>query len=205
MPAGWGGVPGRDDAAQEWEATMRQAVLSPAVFAVGIAAGLAGMVALATPAAAKTQGSQVAVRDDCDPATFNAALGPGACVGSGDTTFDELITSVATTGAHPKWINNPNRLNVDAGKRVSAYNKGGEGHTFTEVAAFGGGCVDALNQLLGLTPVPECANPANFPGGILAPGTATTPVSLSPGTHTFQCLIHPWMHTTVQVSGRRPA
>ena len=180
---------------------MRQTVLSQAVSVLGIAVGLAGMVALAAPAEAKTQGSQVAVRDDCDPATFNQALGPGACVGSGGTTFDALIGSVATTGSHPKWRNNPTALTVQAGRTVSAFNKGGEAHTFTEVARFGGGCVDALNQLLGLTPVPECADLAVFPGGILAPGAAGAPLRLSRGTHTFQCLIHPWMHTTVVVGG----
>ena len=41
------------------------------------------------------------------------------------------------------------------GGSVEARNVGGEVHTFSEVASFGGGCIDALNDLLGLTPVPS--------------------------------------------------
>jgi hypothetical protein len=69
------------------------------------------------------------------------------------------------------------------------------------VASFGGGCIDVLNGLLGLTPVPECAG---FPFGafgatLVRPGE-TLSVTLAPGTHRFECLIHPWMRTTVVVS-----
>ena len=38
------------------------------------------------------------------------------------------------------------------GGTLEAPNKGGEDHTFTEVANFGGGCIDFLNGLLGLVP-----------------------------------------------------
>src|SRR6266545_3049725 len=83
----------------------------------------------------------------------------------------------------------------------AAHNRGGEDHTFTEVADFGGGCIAAVNALLGLTPVPECAG---FPGGAFAattvsPGDTVTTSPLSPGIHRFECLIHPWMQTTVTV------
>ena len=54
------------------------------------------------------------------------------------------------------------QLKLDAGGTLQAHNRGGEDHSFTEVANFGGGCIAALNELLGLTPVPECAG---FPGG----------------------------------------
>ena len=59
----------------------------------------------------------------------------------------------------------PGQLSLDAGGTLAARNRGGEVHTFTEVATFGGGCIEALNDLLGLTPVPECAG---FPGGAFA-------------------------------------
>ena len=40
----------------------------------------------------------VRVRDDCDPASFNAALqDPEACVGDGDTLFQEASVSVCDT------------------------------------------------------------------------------------------------------------
>jgi hypothetical protein len=71
---------------------------------------------------------------------------------------------------------------------------------FTEVANFGGGCIEALNDLLGLTPVPECAG---FPGGIFAatriPAGGTLTVTPAPGIHRFECLIHLWMRMTVTV------
>src|SRR6266498_3441439 len=68
-------------------------------------------------------------------------------------------------------------------------------------AVLGGGCIAAVNALLGLTPVPECAG---FPGGAFAattvsPGDTVTTSPLSPGIHRFECLIHPWMQTTVTV------
>ena len=84
---------------------------------------------------------------------------------------------------------------------IDANNRGGEDHTFTEVATFGGGCIGILNGLLGLTPVAECAG---FPGGAfgatLVPTRGTIEkAALSPGTHRFECLIHPWMQAKLKV------
>ena len=123
--------------------------------------------------------------DDCDPATFNAAIGPGTCVKDGGTTFQAFIGQLLAQGRAPAWRFAPAQLNLDAGGTLQANNRGGEDHTFTEVANFGGGCIQALNDLLGLTPVPECAG---FPGGAFAAtlvpagGTVTT-APLPPGVH----------------------
>jgi hypothetical protein len=72
--------------------------------------------------------------------------------------------------------------------------------SFSEVANFGGGCIGFLNGLLGLSPVPECAG---FPGGVFGataiPAGGTLTVTLAPGIHRFECLIHPWMQTTIDV------
>ena len=54
---------------------------------------------------------------------------------------------------------------------------------------------------------PECASVVNgvltpAPGALatmLAPGAALTVEDLQPGTHNFQCCIHPWMRTTVKI------
>jgi hypothetical protein len=144
----------------------------------------------------------VQVRDDCDPATFDAALqNPNACVKDGGTTFEEFIGQLIAMGRAPAWKFAPGMLALDTGGSIDAYNKGGEFHTFTEVAAFGGGCVAVLNQILGLSPVPECANPALFGTTGIAPGGELEGAPLPAGTHRFQCLIHPWMRTTVQVGG----
>ena len=167
---------------------------------------VAGIVALLVlvPAAGATAASssrQVQALDDCDPATFNAVVGPGTCVGDGGTTFSEFVAQLLAQGRAPAWHFAPAQLKLDAGGTLTAHNRGGEDHTFTQVATFGGGCIAALNDLLGLTPVPECAG---FPGGAFAatlipPGGTVTTSPLRPGVHRFECLIHPWMRTTVTV------
>jgi plastocyanin len=166
----------------------------------------AGVVALlllvpAAGASAASTTRQVQVLDDCDPVTFNAAIGPGTCVKDGTTTFQAFIGQLLAQGRAPAWRFAPEQLRLDPGGRLQANNRGGEDHTFTEVANFGGGCIAALNDLLGLTPVPECAG---FPGGAFGatevePGATVTTAPLPPGVHRYECLIHPWMQTTVTV------
>jgi hypothetical protein len=118
-------------------------------------AGLAALLLL-VPAAGSSATSttrQVQVLDDCDPATFNAAIGPGTCIKDGGTTFSEFIAQLLAQGRAPAWRFTPEQLRLDPGGVLQANNRGGEDHTFTEVANFGGGCIQALNDLLGLTPV----------------------------------------------------
>jgi plastocyanin len=165
--------------------------------------GFAALLALvfATGSSALSSSRQVVMRDNCDPTTFNAVVGPGTCVRNGGTTFSTFVDQLIGQGGAPAWRFAPEQLKLAAGGTLEAPNLGGEGHTFTEVANFGGGCIDVLNDLLGLTPVPECAG---FPGGLFgatlvpAGGTLTTG-PLAPGIHRFECLIHPWMRTTVEV------
>jgi hypothetical protein len=104
---------------------------------------------------------------------FNAAIGPGTCVKDGGTTFSEFVAQLLAQGRAPAWRFAPGQLRLDAGGTMQARNRGGEVHTFTQVADFGGGCIQALNDLLGLTPVPECAG---FPGGAFA-ATALPPAA----------------------------
>ena len=168
-------------------------------------ATMAAIVALllvpAAGASAAGATRQVQMLDDCEPATFNAAIGPGTCIKDGTTTFQAFIGQLLAQGRAPAWRFAPGQLRLDASGRLQANNRGGEDHTFTEVAAFGGGCIQVLNDLLGLTPVPECAG---FPGGAfeattVVPGGTVTTVALPPGIHRYECLIHPWMQTTVTV------
>jgi len=181
-----------------------------------------GLVALAmvvlfgivVATAASNHGNRVDLKDDCDPATFNAdpptgpGLGPGTCVRGGSTTFANFIAQLQANGSAKGWEFNPSGVDLDAGETLTTRNQGGEFHTFTEVKQFGGGCVQLLNDLLGLTPVPECI-PQAAPGvplvfattGVPAGGTSTVP-TLAPGVHRFQCTIHPWMRTTVVVHAR---
>ena len=54
-------------------------------------------------------------------------------------------------------------------------------------------------RLLGLDPAPECDIPGIFGTTGIAPGGELEGQPLSTGTHLFECLIHPWMRTTVNV------
>jgi plastocyanin len=159
-----------------------------------VAALVAASVAWAAPSA-----RQVLMLDACDGPSFNAAIGEGTCARPGGVTFDTFIGQLMAQGEAPAWRFAPEQAKVAAGGHITAPNRGGEFHTFTEVAAFGGGCVAPLNAILGLTPVPECAIPGILGATGAPPGAAVTTGALAPGTHRFECLIHPWMRTTVTV------
>jgi plastocyanin len=171
--------------------------------AVGAAAAI-GALALATIAWGGASSRQVQMLDNCDGPSFNAALqDPEACVRNGGLTFDKFVARLIEKGSVESWRFSPERLSMAAGRTITAVNRGGEAHTFSEVAQFGGGCIEEVNELLGLTPVPECANFPGPPGGpffgstLALPGDSLTTAPLAAGTHRFLCLIHPWMRTTV--------
>jgi plastocyanin len=134
--------------------------------------------------------------DACDPASFNAVLGPGTCVRQGGVTFQNFLRLLGEHQSIGAWHNAPGSMNVRVGQTLLAVNQGGEVHTFTEVEEFGGGIVPDLNALSGNpVPAPEClalAGPDFVPPG----GTRTHEVE-EPGTARYECCIHPWMRTTV--------
>jgi len=166
------------------------------------------VVVAATAYASGPDVRTVTLRDDCDPATFNAdppaGVGPGTCVGDGDTTFADFLDEVFSTGSAEKWRFNPDESEAERG--VNARNRGGELHTFTEVPHFGGGFVEVLN--LGVAPLDQCA--VRIPGvglvpaqtaidSFVFPNTTSKTTALAKGVHRFQCCIHPWMHSTITV------
>jgi plastocyanin len=151
----------------------------------------------------------IALVDNCDPASFNAMFGAGTCLQTPhqhDTTLAEFFGLLfsplaANIIGHPAWNFTPGYISVPAGQTVRVTNDGGEGHTFTEVAAFGGGFILPLNGVGGpagtvpLVPAPAClASPE-----VVAAGDAVQIKALSPGVHKFQCCIHPWMRAVVDV------
>jgi hypothetical protein len=94
-------------------------------------------------------------------------------------------------------INHYGAIGPDARRDQS----GGEVHTFTHVAAFGGGIVPLLNDLAGVPNVaPECTSLAQ--GDFVTPGTTYEEDIVDPGTQRFQCCIHPWMRLEVQGPNR---
>lgn len=172
--------------------------------AVLLALGAAA-VAAATPASRSDDDSgrsRIAIRDDCDPKdpAYNAV--GGCALDRGDVTFAEFLGELdsplaASVVGHQAWRNDPSYLKVRAGKTVRVRNEGGRPHTFTKVAAFGGGKVPfpPLNE--GLVTAPEC---------LLSPGNADIPAGgrtnvsgLPVGNHRFQCCIHPWMRALIKV------
>ena len=151
----------------------------------------------------------VALVDNCDPATFNAAIGPGTCAVTPhklDTTFAEFLSQlfsplVPTVVGHPAWNFAPGYVSISAGQTMRVTNAGGEGHTFTEVAAFGGGFIPFLNGVggpAGTVPLLEAPACAASPI-VVGPGKSVQLKGLAPGVHKFQCCIHPWMRAVVDV------
>lgn len=139
--------------------------------------------------------------DDCHPASFNAVLGPKTCVGDGDTTFSEFMSELSE-GGDDHWKNNPRKAEVERGEGLHLVNRGGEFHTFTKVARYSdGGCVGEINDLLGVPTRDDafCFAAFSDPVTVLPPGGSSDikAAALEPGRNRFQCVIHPWMTTTV--------
>src|SRR4051794_37380007 len=76
----------------------------------------------------------VQIRDNCDPATFNAdpPVGRGAAHiggGEGNRFFADFTAKLQQTGVAKKWRYNPTTTNAP---RLNLQNRGGETHTFTK-------------------------------------------------------------------------
>jgi plastocyanin len=143
----------------------------------------------------------VRLLDDCDPATFNAALGAGTCQRTGTgMTLDSFTVELTATGSVEAWRFAPTELSLRTGARLAVVNTGGETHTYTEVEEFGGGVVPSLNQLSGnATAAPECLDAAEFDSSTVRAGQTIEHTFDERGTERYQCCIHPWMRQTVFV------
>jgi hypothetical protein len=160
---------------------------------------------LAVPGVASAKVENVRLLDQCDPVTFNAAFGANFCqrTGSGVSLedFREDINP-KTFGHRAWWINASGGRNgttkIRAGDVLRVANEGGIAHSFTELPAFGPGCIPDFSAPLGIgvRPFPECLP---LFGTIVAQGTSTDVANLSVGTHRFQCIFHPWMRQSVEV------
>jgi hypothetical protein len=132
--------------------------------------------------------------DACDGDSFNAVLGAGTCNRAGGMKFNQFIAELTRLGSIGPWHFAGSNGNVRVGQDFVATNKGGETHTFTEVAEFGGGLVPLLNQLARVPDVaPECRPEALEPDDFVAQGAKTRTTVGHSGNLKFQCCIHPWM------------
>lgn len=175
-----------------------------------------------------THTKTIRIWDACDPATFNAKVGPGTCQPGhhGQTVFDDFFAEVQLDQIAGGWRFNPMlnttdgvlklaRLELQPGDRLSLQNMGGEVHTFTKVEEFGGGFFAPLNPLTGNPePAPECARV--LADGSLAPQpetdtnqfveAGTTELGPFAGTRAlplgvthWECCVHPWMRINIVV------
>src|SRR6476661_6260940 len=103
--------------------------------------------------------AQIVALDECDPTSFNAALGADFCKNvtlGAFTTLDQLFYKASTGKPDPGWDFEPDILNIKKGTPVVVTDQGGEPHTFTEVHEFGGGFIAGLNAP-GEQMAPECS------------------------------------------------
>jgi len=160
------------------------------------AAAVAASLAAASPAGASGR-QEIQIQDRCDPTSFTAAGIACAPTQHGTVTFAELLASATPAiGGHEAWRFTRTSTHIDRGEALHVSDTGGETHSFTEVVAFGTGIVPPLNNAL--PPGTPAALPIGDPHFLGSGGTVDV-TGLAPGRHFFQCLIHPWMRTTVDV------
>src|SRR5512143_1963235 len=76
--------------------------------------------------------AQIVALDECDPTTFNAALGPDFCKNVSlaalgfATTLDQLFAKAAAGTPDPGWDFEPDILTVKQGTTVVVTDQGGE-------------------------------------------------------------------------------
>jgi hypothetical protein len=148
-------------------------------------------------------GTEIHPEDRCDPVTFGALCNPSF---HGTTTLAQFSAELAATQRVAAWEYGGGQGRISLGQSLQVDNQGGELHTFTVVANFGGGRVPPLNDASGNTVVaPECVAGASATNVDIASGTGvrvTTGANgaiKTRGTFKVQCCIHPWMRTTVVV------
>jgi plastocyanin len=156
-------------------------------------------LALTADRAGAKDSRTVSMYDSCDPATFNAVFNdPTICIKQGHVPFDRFIAELTNTQQAAQWRFEPRNIEVDRGEDVFALNKGGEVHTFTRVAQFGGGILPLLNNLSGNpTPAAECTTLEA--DDFVAPDATYTAELNTDAVQHFQCCIHPWMRADVHI------
>ena len=147
--------------------------------------------------------TEIHTEDDCDPASFGALCRAGF---NGTTTREEFSAELAATKTVRAWEYGGGDIRVNLGQNFRVDNRGGEVHSFSVVANFGGGRVPGLNTASGNpVPAPECLaaqSPSNLDIASATGITVTTGANgaiKTRGTFKVQCCIHPWMRATVSI------
>jgi hypothetical protein len=148
--------------------------------------------------------TEIHTEDNCDPVTFGALCNPNF---HGTTTVAQFGAELDATKRVARWEYGGGDIRVGSGQSFQVDNQGGEVHTFTVVANFGGGRVPGLNQRSG-NPIaaPECVAGPNASNVDIASGkgitvsTGANGVIKTRGTFKVQCCIHPWMRATVSIN-----
>ena len=163
---------------------------------------LSGSWQLAGPASAqvKSNDNNIAMMDDCDPSDPTWGMVGGCALKKGSVSVSEFFNLLFSPlygtipVGHPSWRNEPSFITTPTGKTVRITNWGGRDHTFTKVANYGAGFVPLLNGSLAVAT--EC-DPTTVT--VVPPGGTQQIGNLAPGTHKFQCCIHPWMTAAIEV------
>lgn len=149
-------------------------------------------------------GTEIHPEDTCNPASFGTP--PCAAGFPGTTTVAQFNAELDATKRVATWEYGGGSGNIRFGRNLQVDNHGGETHTFTVVANYGGGRVATLNERSGNTVVaPECVAGPNAANVDIKSGTGISVTSgasgvfKTRGTFKVQCCIHPWMRTTVTV------
>ena len=170
------------------------------LWGIGMSLGLLAGLWMSNVASAD-QIVQVVALDECDPTTFNTAFGPGTCVNVGGTVTLPDFQAALPTG-HAQWLFYPLTTTIGKHDTIRATNQGGEIHTFTEVAAFGGGFIPPLNNPANSAPIPECKEgyaDDEVASTRIIQGSSLMISGLKKGVHHFECCIHPWMRMDIEV------
>lgn len=174
-------------------------------FAALLVAGCA--LLWATRSSASEEFVSIRMWDNCDPETFNEAIGPDTCIAGahGTEIFPLFIQELTLDKVAGAWRFGSKRYTLLQGRNTKLDNRGGELHTFTKVAKFGGGFIPVLNELSGNpVPAPECLQPENpenifVEAGEVEEGPVAGSATLPVGSTKVMCCVHPWMRTIVTV------
>src|SRR5262245_57023921 len=70
-------------------------------------------------------GRSLIMLDQCDPVSFNLAIGPGTCIGrNGGLKFDQFVAQLQRHGTVNSWRFNPANINVPRTTTLDVVNNG---------------------------------------------------------------------------------